>query len=47
MASKSFKNSSIYISIVEAIVNSIQAIEEKNNIKDGVISVKFIRDLQQ
>ena len=46
MASKSFKNSSIYVSIVEAIVNSIQAIEEKNNIKNGVISVKFIREPQ-
>lgn len=46
MANKFFKNSSIYVSIVEAIVNSIQAIEEKNNIWDGIISVKFIRDPQ-
>lgn len=43
LINRSFKNATIYQPIEEAIVNSVHAIQEKGNIQDGKISVKFIR----
>lgn len=43
LINRSFKNATIYQPIEEAIVNAIHAIQEKENIPEGKISIKFLR----
>lgn len=43
---KHFKNEA-FLPLFEAIVNSIEAIEERGNISDGQITIRVIRDKQQ
>ena len=39
-----FSPNDVFVPLYEAITNSIQAIEEKNNLKDSYINVKIARD---